>query len=307
MDIRFKCHSCGQSFVVDDSAVGHVYSCTCCSAAVAVPFAVPPVIPLALPVVVTAPVKRWAINVGWICFSAGAVAMLIPLVPTFFIYLPLFLASVVLGVIGLVQKRVAAGIGLLAANIIGVPIIFVISLVLGLATWVGSSGTMAKQASFKFVVPPAATVPNGASTNYSTIIAVADSVHTEGERAGASPPNALQRIKTLRFSVDRDQHHTEISTPSVSDIQRAVLAVDQNKDESYIILEQKEGTCLETVGDLQGGYILEYQDDDIKRDGTAHFRAQRSYSAAELANVLISYARGTADWRNSATWELKKL
>ena len=307
MDIRFKCHNCGQSFVVDDSATGHVYSCTCCSAAVTVPPAVPPVIPAEMPVKVAPTFKRWAINAGWICFSAGAVALLIPLVSTFFIYFPLLLGSFVLGIIALVQKRVAAGISLLAANIIGVPIIFVISLALGLATLVGHSGAMAKHTSLKFVVPPAAVGNNMAPTNYSTIIAVADSAHPEGELAVASPTNTLHRIKTLRFTVDRDQHPTEIATPSVSDIRRAILAVDPNKDESYIILEQKEGTYLQTLGDQRGGYIFEYQDDDIKMDGTPHFRAQRSYTVDELVTVLISYATGTADWKQSAEWELKKL
>ena len=307
MDIRFKCPQCGQSFVVDDSAVGCVYQCTCCSASVTVPSAVPPVIPPVRPVAAAVTVQRWAINSGWICFAAGAVAMLIPLMPTFFIYLPLFLASFVLGVIGLFQKRVAAGIALLAAHVIGIPVIFMISIALGLATLIGGSGGLTKQASLKFVVPPATAGYPVVPTNYNTTVTVADAAPPVATAAEGHPTNALLRIQVLRFAVNQDQRPTEIANPSVSDIRRAILAIGQNKDESYLILEQKEGTYLQVAGDQQGGYILEYQEADLKSDHPPHFRSPRSYTAAELVNVLISYATGTAEWKQSAEWELKKL
>jgi pilus assembly protein CpaB len=79
-------------------------------------------------------VKQGAAIGGWICFVIGAVVMLIPL-PTWFIYAPLFLAAFVLSIVALAQQRIASGITLLLAVVIGAPIIWVIAVALGLVTW----------------------------------------------------------------------------------------------------------------------------------------------------------------------------
>lgn len=79
-------------------------------------------------------VKQGAALGGWICFVIGVAVMLIP-VPTWFIYGPLFLASFILSIVAMAQKRVASGVILLLANVIGAPIIWLIAMAFGITVW----------------------------------------------------------------------------------------------------------------------------------------------------------------------------
>lgn len=80
---------------------------------------------------------------GWICFGVGVIVLFVPL-PTWFIYGPLFLASFILSIIAMAQGRLASGLILLLANL-GVPVLYVIALVFGLATWGTALREMAVQ------------------------------------------------------------------------------------------------------------------------------------------------------------------
>lgn len=66
-------------------------------------------------------IKQGAALGGWICFLIASAIMFVP-APTWFIYAPLFLASAILSVVAMAQRRIASGIMLLLANIIGIPI-----------------------------------------------------------------------------------------------------------------------------------------------------------------------------------------
>ena len=301
MDIRFICDKCGQKFVVDDTAVGCVYSCPQCRSSVTVPQVAPPsAIPPVAPVTTQPSGKRRTVLAGWICFSLGAVAMLIPGMRTSFIYTPLFLASFVLAIVALVQKRVAAGVTLLLASFFGPPIIFVISLFFGMAAFVGGSMSMMKDAQMKMVAQQSRTVTATAN------VAAPATVANAGGAAGLTLTNAVATVKVLRYAEDKDQHAKDIPAPTAADIQQAVLAVSRSKDEGYLTLEQKAGTFIQLAGDLQGGFILEYQDDDGKPDGATRYRANRSVTADEVVKALISYASGTEDWKKIAEWDLQK-
>ena len=74
---------------------------------------------------------------GWICFVAACVIMWV-LFPAVFIYGPLFLVSFILGIVAIAQKRVANGIFLILANLVGAPILFVIAVAVGIAHWTGA-------------------------------------------------------------------------------------------------------------------------------------------------------------------------
>jgi len=63
---------------------------------------------------------------GWICFGIGVSLMLLSLF-LFLIYAPLFLASFILGIVAMSQKRVAAGLILLLGSLL-VPLVLGVGL-----------------------------------------------------------------------------------------------------------------------------------------------------------------------------------
>ena len=82
-------------------------------------------------------IKQGAAIGGWVCFGLASIIMFIP-IPTWFIYGPLYLASFILGIVATSQRRIASGITLLLANVIGAPVLFIIALAIGVATWSGA-------------------------------------------------------------------------------------------------------------------------------------------------------------------------
>ena len=82
-------------------------------------------------------IRQGAAIGGWVCFGVASVIMFIP-IPTWFIYGPLYLASFILSIVGISQRRIASGIMLLLANVIGAPVLFVFALAIGVATWSGA-------------------------------------------------------------------------------------------------------------------------------------------------------------------------
>lgn len=89
-------------------------------------------------------IKQGAAIGGWVCFGLGCIVMFIPL-PTWFIYIPLFFVSFILSIVAMSQGRIASGVTLLLANVLGVPILFLIALAIGVATWSGALQQIAKQ------------------------------------------------------------------------------------------------------------------------------------------------------------------
>lgn len=79
-------------------------------------------------------IKQGAALGGWLCFVIATIIMFIP-IPLWFIYAPLYLMSFILGIVAIAQKRIAIGIMLLLANLIAAPILFLIALAFGIATW----------------------------------------------------------------------------------------------------------------------------------------------------------------------------
>ncbi len=89
--------------------------------------------------------KQGAAIGGWVCFGLGVVFMIIP-IPTWFICGPLFLASFILSIVAISQRRIASGVTLLLANVVGAPILFAIALPIGIAAWKGVFDSARQQA-----------------------------------------------------------------------------------------------------------------------------------------------------------------
>jgi hypothetical protein len=59
-------------------------------------------------------------------------------VPTFFVYGPLLLVSFILGIVAIAQRRIANGIGIILACILGAPMLLITAWLIGLLT-IGSA------------------------------------------------------------------------------------------------------------------------------------------------------------------------
>jgi len=133
MEIKVECSKCGQHVLVDDWSMGQTFACPTCGQSLTVPTAVPTATEPAPPrrpvptKEIQTNVKQGAALGGWVCFGLGSVFMFIP-VPTWFIYGPLFLASFILSIVAISQRRIASGVTLLLANVLGAPILFIIAL-----------------------------------------------------------------------------------------------------------------------------------------------------------------------------------
>jgi hypothetical protein len=90
----------------------------------------------------------------------------------------------------------------------------------------------------------------------------------------------------------------QIRNPTESDIRQAVFALDTNKDEAFLILGPTDMTYIQTTGDQKAGFIVEYQETDVKH----HYRAKRNLTADEISKALVAYATGADDWKAMAEW-----
>ena len=133
MEIKVECSNCAQHVLIDESSLGHTFACPSCGQSITAGPATAR--PLAAKELETN-IKQGAAIGGWVCFGLASIIMFIP-IPTWFIYAPLYLASFILSIVAMSQKRIASGITLLLANVIGAPVLFIIALAIGVATWSG--------------------------------------------------------------------------------------------------------------------------------------------------------------------------
>jgi DNA-directed RNA polymerase subunit RPC12/RpoP len=162
MEMKLECSHCGQHVLVDDWSAGQTLTCPNCGQTITPR----PVAPNAPPLAaqpnpqkeIKTNIKQGAAIGGWVCFGVGCIVMFIPF-PTWFIYGPLFLASFVLSIVAMSQGRIASGITLLLANVIGGPVLFVIALAFGIATWSSTLQQIAKHSSDLATNSVAAPVP----------------------------------------------------------------------------------------------------------------------------------------------------
>lgn len=63
------------------------------------------------------PVRRGVLIAGWICLALGFACMIYSMW-LFFIYVPLYVAAFILGVVGMFQRRLLGGLGLIMATVV---------------------------------------------------------------------------------------------------------------------------------------------------------------------------------------------
>lgn len=91
----------------------------------------------------------------------------------------------------------------------------------------------------------------------------------------------------------------KIKNPTQEDIQREVYALDTTKNEAFLILGPDDMNYIQTTGDSRNGFIVEYQENDVKH----HYRAKRHLTTDETVSALASYAASSEDWKQTAEWE----
>ena len=112
-----------------------------------------------------------------------------------------------------------------------------------------------------------------------------------------TPPKAKTMNCTLEICGNK-----QIQNPTESDIRQAVYALDTAKDEAFLILGPTDMTYIQTSGDQNVGFDLEYQETDARH----HYRAKRHLTADEIVKALVEYSTGADDWKTTAEWELIK-
>jgi uncharacterized lipoprotein YehR (DUF1307 family) len=110
-----------------------------------------------------------------------------------------------------------------------------------------------------------------------------------------TPPRAKTMNYTLDICGDK-----KIQNPTESDIRQAVFALDTKKEDAFLILGPTEMTYIQTGGDKNVGFKLEYQETDTKH----HYRANRDLTADEIVKALVAYSTGTDEWKTMAEWDL---
>ena len=75
--------------------------------------------------------------------------------------------------------------------------------------------------------------------------------------------------------------------------------LDTKNEDAFLILGPAEQTYIQTGGDQGSGFVLEYQEADVKH----HYRAKGILTADEIVKALVSYRAGSDDWKRTAVWE----
>jgi hypothetical protein len=92
----------------------------------------------------------------------------------------------------------------------------------------------------------------------------------------------------------------KIKNPTENDIRQAVFALDTKKVDAFLILGPTDMTYIQTSGDQNVGFKLEYQEIDVKR----HYRANRDLTADEIVKALVAYSTGADEWKTMAESDL---
>ena len=95
----------------------------------------------------------------------------------------------------------------------------------------------------------------------------------------------------------------KIPNPTPDDLHRAIHALDTEGDDAFLILIATDMTYLQTAGDPNVGFDLEYQEGSLQN----HFRAVNPPTVDDLVRIFTAYAAGSSDWKTLAEWEHVEL
>lgn len=92
----------------------------------------------------------------------------------------------------------------------------------------------------------------------------------------------------------------KVTDPSDEQIRTFLSRLDIKRDgEGFAIFEREGSTYMQVSGDATMGSDMEYQDGNVGR----HYRAERTdFSVDEVAQALIDYRDGSADWSRYGNW-----
>jgi len=108
---------------------------------------------------------------------------------------------------------------------------------------------------------------------------------------------APRKVKTMTLEICGAR---KIQNPTESDIRQAVFALDTKNNDAFLILGTTVWTYIQTAGDKNVGFKLEYQESDTKH----HYQAKRDLTAEEVVKALVAYSAGADDWKKMAEWKL---
>jgi hypothetical protein len=90
-----------------------------------------------------------------------------------------------------------------------------------------------------------------------------------------------------------------IQNPTEDEIRQAVSTLDNKNNDAFLVLEINDMTYMQTSGDPKDGFILEYQENDVKH----HYQSKRELAADEVVKALVLYSVGSDDWKQMAEWQ----
>lgn len=101
---------------------------------------------------------------------------------------------------------------------------------------------------------------------------------------------------TLTLDICGDK---EIQNPTDTDIRQAVSSLDTDKNSAFLVLATSELTYMQTSGDKNIGFSLEYQEGNTEH----HYQAKRDdFTAEEIIQAMISYCAGSENWKKISEW-----
>ena len=94
-----------------------------------------------------------------------------------------------------------------------------------------------------------------------------------------------------------------LNDPDKYTVSNALLNLSINEG-GFAILEKGENEFIQTCGDTERGFELEYQDGSIEK----HYRCKkRSLTLPEVTDVFILYLESADEWKDRYQWEWMDL
>ncbi len=165
-EITFKCVKCGDVIKAENRDAGEEGECPSCGQTVIVPGRLPPRLPDQLPKTNGLPPRKASpsgglngvLVAGWLCWGIGILLLTVMLIVP--VYVPLFMASFVLGLIAITRRRVGQGIALILASVLVPPILAIAIFATVAGAVMESLGLPVKPPQKKVLLsPPARSVP----------------------------------------------------------------------------------------------------------------------------------------------------
>lgn len=96
------------------------------------------------------------------------------------------------------------------------------------------------------------------------------------------------------------QGETTIDNPSDNDIRKALYELDADAGDAFVILEQDDLNYIQTSGDRNMGFVVEYQ----KENTNNHYQSKNCQILIdEVVRALICFRDGSDEWLQKIEFE----